>query len=152
MEINQHKVEHRLIDKNENVLWFKIYVIEEIKNYDERLKLVIDKLKQLPEYTDLLCIVLIIRSVFKEYTENTLEVKIENEEMKQYIEYIDKDIYALEDYKFDKSNYENNEFEIYSKINNDYIENKSRRFQKEYEDLKSPEIIKLERTRKKEIS
>ena len=149
MEENRHKIEDRLTDDYGNILWYKLYVLEEIKEYGHYKKALKNKLKQLPDFTDLLYVSLIIKKMFSDYTESVLEIKIENEMIRKYIEYIDKEIYAFESYTYDPTNYENNTVEIFSKINNDYIEQKSVEFQKEFEYLKSPEAMKLERKLKK---
>ena len=143
MFMNKHRIKHELQDKNGNKLWFKLYLLEEVEKYEFYNDLVVEKLSQLPDYSDLLCVILVIRGVFKRFTECVLEVKIKNKHKKQYIEYMDKEIYALEHYEDGKIQ------EIYSKISDNYTEGKSPFFQKELEDLKSPEVIKRERTRKK---
>ena len=136
IKMNKHKFKNKLQDNSGNQLWFKLYLVEEVEKYDFYNDFVIEKLKQLPDFSDLLCIILVIRSVFKNYTECVLEVKIKNEKQKQYIEYVDKEIYALEHYEDGKIK------EIYSKISNDYTEEKSPFFKKELEDLTSVEVMK----------
>ena len=157
--INNHKVENRLIDDEGNIIWFKLYVLEEINDYEKYNKLVLEKLSQAIEFgrkrkedeititkvTDLLCIALVIRSVYKDYTESVLEIKIENakEHEQQYIEYMDMEIYALEHYKYGVL------VEYYSRMNKELLENKPSYFQQEINELKTPETLK--RTRKKKF-
>ena len=143
MFMNKHRIKHELQDTKGNKLWFKLYLLEEVEKYEFYNALVVEKLSQLPDFSDLLCVILVIRGVFQKFTECVLEVKIKNKHKKQYIEYMDKEIYALEHYEDGKIQ------EIYSKISNDYTDGRSPFFQKELEDLKSPEVIKRERSRKK---
>ena len=148
--LNKHKFENRLIDENGNLLWFKIYLLEEIENYEEYNNLIEKKLFHLlnlgknsnsSKVSDLLCAVLVIRSVFKDFNEVVLEVKIENKEEKetQYIEYLYKEISNLEYYQ------DGSLIEFYSKIIGGK-ENKPLYIKKDLEDLN---ILDTEEIKKK---
>ena len=141
--MNKHRIKHELQDTQGNKLWFKLYLLEEVEKYDFYNALVVEQLSKLSDFSDLQNVILIIRGVFQKYTESVLEVKIKNKKQKLYIEYMDKEIYALEHYEDGKIQ------EIYSRISNSDVNEKSAYFQKELEDLQFSESTENQRIKKK---
>ena len=149
MEDNRHCIEDRLTDEYGTMLWFRIIFLNELKEYGFYKKRMAKEFKKIEKYNNLEDIIQIIRTMFQGEEEAVLEVKIENEIMKKYVEYMDNELYVYEKFSYNPFNIAKNTFEIYSKSNNNYLETKEMEFQQEVRELQNIGKYKLSRKLKK---
>ncbi|MBE6161498.1 MAG: hypothetical protein E7158_04685 [Firmicutes bacterium] len=134
--------------KNGIKLRFKVYLKQDITEYDDLLKYLWKDLEALESFEDLGKIIKIIRENLKYYDESFLEVEITGLNIRKYVEYIDKELYVLEYFK--KTEDEIDECYIYDILNRNNDNIRPQGFDEELISLKNVGIESEEKEMKLE--
>lgn len=141
---DENKIEVSVYNEEEEILNFRLYLTSKLEDYDYYCSLISKSLSTLKNYENIERIISTIRTIFRDYEESFLEVRLSKKNIEQYVEYISRQLYVYEYSESIKVKHNKiNRFLIYDILESDSVLEKPKFFKDAVERLQNIKSIPL---------